>query len=70
MKNFVRLLIGSGENCADIRYATAISTPDDFIYFEYNDRKCAVLSALEIDRAKHRKLTIRHFTENLEEVKD
>ena len=25
---------------------------------------------IEIDRAKHRKLTIRHFTENLEEVKD
>ncbi len=52
MKNFIRLLTGSGENCADIRYATAISTPDDFIYFEYNDRKCAILSALEIDRAK------------------
>ena len=25
---------------------------------------------IEIDRAKHRKLTIRHFTENLEDVKD
>ena len=49
MKNFIRLLTGSGENCADIRYATAISTPDEFIYFEYNDRKCAILSALEIE---------------------
>lgn len=52
MKKFIRLLIGSGENCADIRYATAISTPDDFIYFEYGDRKCAILSALEIDRGR------------------
>ena len=52
MKNFVRLLIGSGENCADIRYITGISTPDDFIFFEYNDRKCAILSPLEFDRAR------------------
>ena len=53
MKNFIRLLIGSGENCADIRYATGISTPDDFIFFEYGSRRCAVLSALEIDRARN-----------------
>ena len=53
MKNFIRLLIGSGENCADIRYITGISTPDDFIFFEYQNRKCAILSALEIDRARH-----------------
>ena len=52
MKKFIRLLIGSGENCADIRYITGISTPDDFIFFEYLDRKCAVLSPLEIDRGK------------------
>ena len=53
MKNFIRLLIGSGENCADIRYITGISTPDDFIFFEYQNRKCAILSALEIDRARN-----------------
>ena len=53
MKNFIRLLIGSGENCADIRYITGISTPDDFIFFEYQNRKCAILSVLEIDRARH-----------------
>ncbi|MBE6355523.1 MAG: aminopeptidase P family protein [Lentisphaerae bacterium] len=52
MKNFIRLLVGSGENCPDIRYATGISTPDDFIFFEYRDRKCAILSPLEIDRAR------------------
>lgn len=53
MKNFIRLLIGSGENCADIRYATGISTPDDFIFYEFHDTRCAILSALEIDRAKN-----------------
>ncbi|MBR7131249.1 MAG: aminopeptidase P family protein, partial [Lentisphaeria bacterium] len=53
MKNFVRLLIGSGENCADIRYASGISTPDDFIFFEYQQKKCALLSPLEFDRGKH-----------------
>ena len=52
MKNFIRLLIGSGENCADIRYASGISTPDDFIFFEYGNSHCAIMSALEIDRAK------------------
>ena len=51
-KNFARLLIGSGERSADIRYAAKISTPDDFIYFETGDVKAAVLSDLEIDRAR------------------
>ena len=51
-KNFARLLIGSGEHSADIRYAAKISTPDDFIYFEAGDMKAAVLSDLEIDRAR------------------
>ena len=31
MKKIIRLLIGSGENCADIRYASGISTPDSDI---------------------------------------
>lgn len=52
MKNFIRLLTGSGENCADIRYITGISTPDEFIFFESGQHKCAILSPLEIDRAK------------------
>ncbi|MCI5779703.1 MAG: Xaa-Pro peptidase family protein [Lentisphaeria bacterium] len=52
MKNFIRLLIGSGENCADIRYAAGISTPDDFIFFACGGEKSAVMSALEIDRAR------------------
>jgi len=52
MKNFIRLLIGAGENCSDIRYATGISTPDDFLFFAFRDQKCAIMSALEIDRAR------------------
>ena len=52
MKNFIRLLIGPGESCADIRYATGISTPDSFIYFSCGRKKFAVLSPLEIDRAR------------------
>lgn len=52
MEKFIRLITGSGENCADIRYATGISTPDDFIFFEYGNSRCAIMSALEIDRAK------------------
>ncbi|MBE6398761.1 MAG: aminopeptidase P family protein [Lentisphaerae bacterium] len=53
MKNFIRLLIGAGENCSDIRYATGISTPDDFLFFSFGEKKCAIMSALEIDRARH-----------------
>lgn len=53
MKNFIRLLIGSGENCADIRYATGISTPDDFLFFEFAGQKYALMSSLEIDRARN-----------------
>ncbi len=52
MKNSIRLLIGSGEGCADIRYATGVSTPDDFIFFSHNSRNFAVLSPLESDRAR------------------
>ena len=52
MKKIIRLLIGSGENCADIRYAAGISTPDDFLFFSFGDERCAVMSALEIDRAR------------------
>jgi Xaa-Pro aminopeptidase len=52
MKNFIRLLIGAGESDADIRYAAGISTPDSFIFFSHGNRKCAIMSPLEIDRAR------------------
>lgn len=51
-KNFARLLIGSGENSPKIRYLTGISTPDDFICFEYSGVVTALMSALEISRAR------------------
>ena len=53
MKNFIRLLTGAGENCSDIRYATGISTPDEFLFFSFGSEKCAIMSPVEIDRARN-----------------
>ena len=53
-----RLIVGSGEESADIRYATNLSTPDNFIWFEVKESKdntsyqACVMSSLEYDRAK------------------
>ena len=47
-----KLIVGAGESSADIRYATGLSTPDDFIWFFDGDVSVAVLSALEFDRAR------------------
>ena len=51
-KKFARLLIGSGESSPEIRYMTGISTPDDFICFEINSQITALMSKLEISRAR------------------
>ena len=51
-KNFARLLIGSGESSPEIRYLTGISTPDDFLCFETASRVTALMSKLEISRAR------------------
>lgn len=51
-KNFARLLIGSGESSPEIRYLTGISTPDDFICLEYSGSVTALMSKLEISRAR------------------
>ena len=51
-KNFTRLLIGSGENSPEIRYLTGISTPDDFICIEHDSTVTALMSKLEISRAR------------------
>ncbi len=51
-KNFTRLLIGSGESSPEIRYLTGISTPDDFICFETPSGVTALMSKLEISRAR------------------
>ena len=53
-----RLIVGSGEDNPDIRYATNLSTPDNFIWFEVKASKedkpyqACVMSSLEYDRAK------------------
>ncbi len=52
MEKLGKLIVGSGEKSADIRYATGISTPDDFIWCSNGDVAMAVLSALEFDRAR------------------
>lgn len=45
-------MIGSSEQDADLLYATKFFVPDDFIWLEHRGRTCAVLSPLEIDRAR------------------
>jgi len=52
MENTAKLIVGAGESSADIRYATGLSTPDDFIWFSSGGASVAVLSALEFDRAR------------------
>lgn len=51
-ENFTRLLIGSGESSPEIRYLTGISTPDDFICIEHAGVVTALMSKLEISRAR------------------
>ncbi len=51
-KNFARLLIGSGESSPEIRYMTGISTPDDFLCFGTASQVTALMSKLEISRAR------------------
>ena len=51
MKKIGKLIVGSGEDCADMRYATGLSTPDAFIWGANDDTAVAVLSPLEFDRA-------------------
>ena len=46
------LLLASGESSADIRYATGLNTPDNFIAFVINGQSYAILSPLEYDRAR------------------
>ena len=53
MHKIVRLIVASGEQCADLRYAAGFSTPDEFIYFDDGTRRGVVMSALEYGRAVH-----------------
>ena len=51
MKKIGKLIVGSGEGSADMRYATGLSTPDAFIWGACDGTAAAVLSPLEFDRA-------------------
>lgn len=52
MQKKAKLLVASGEKSADMLYASGLFTPDDFVYFETQEEKAIVLSALEYDRGK------------------
>ena len=46
------LLVASSEGDANMLYAVGFFVPDPFIFFKHKNRKFAVMSDLEIDRAK------------------
>ena len=46
-----RLIVGSGEDCADIFYASGFRAPDSFTYFESGRTKGIAVSSLEYSRA-------------------
>ncbi|QSR83926.1 Xaa-Pro peptidase family protein [Methylacidimicrobium sp. B4] len=48
----VRVLYGSSEREADLRYAVRMVVPDPFLWVEKGGRTYAVFSALEVDRAR------------------
>ena len=52
MKKIGKLIFGSGEGSADMRYATGLSTPDAFFWGANDEMSAAVLSPLEFDRAR------------------
>jgi Xaa-Pro aminopeptidase len=46
------LLVAASDIDANMLYATGFFAPDPFIFFQHRERKCMVMSDLEIDRAK------------------
>ncbi|MDD3885274.1 MAG: M24 family metallopeptidase [Victivallaceae bacterium] len=46
-----RLIVASGEECSDMRYAAGFSTPDEFIWFAAGGHRGVVMSPLEFNRA-------------------
>lgn len=47
-----RLIIASSEDDADMYYATRFFVPDPFVYVRIKNRSFAIMSDLEVDRAK------------------
>ncbi|MCS7049579.1 MAG: aminopeptidase P family protein, partial [Verrucomicrobiae bacterium] len=63
-----RVIVADSEHNADMLYAVGIFIPDPFIYLECRGRSYAVLSELELDRARQharvdRVLPYRHYYE-------
>jgi Xaa-Pro aminopeptidase len=46
------LIVAPSEGDANMLYAVGFFVPDPFIFFQHKNTKCAVMSDLEIDRAK------------------
>ncbi len=66
MDNLFDLIVASSESSADMRYATHLNLPDDFIYIGSKNERIAIVSDLEYDRAKANApdyLTVRNQTE-------
>ncbi|MSR64735.1 MAG: aminopeptidase P family protein [Verrucomicrobiae bacterium] len=52
MKHETLLIVADSEKDANMLYVTGMFVPDPFIWFRHNGRRYAVMSDLEIDRAK------------------
>ncbi len=67
------LLVAASEGDANMLYAVGFFVPDPFIFFQHRDKKFAVLSDLEIDRAKkqahvHRVLSLSLYQRKLRQL--
>lgn len=61
MSEIARLILASGEKCADMRYGAGFSTPDEFFYFECGRERGVIVSPLEYSRAvkeAHREVSV------------
>ncbi|HEX7229404.1 MAG TPA: hypothetical protein VF452_03340, partial [Candidatus Binatia bacterium] len=67
------LLVTASESDANMLYAVGFFVPDPFIFFQHRGKKFAVLSDLEIDRAKkqahvHRVLSLSLYQRKLRQL--
>ena len=67
------LLVAASEGDANMLYAVGFFVPDPFIFFQHKEKKFAVLSDLEIDRAKkqaqvHRVLSLSVYQRKLRQL--
>jgi len=67
------LLVAASEGDANMLYAVGFFVPDPFIFFQHKEKKFAVLSDIEIDRAKkqaqvHRVLSLSVYQRKLRQL--